>query len=268
MGDDRRDGVSRRGASVRLDDTAEAPGRDNTVSPDEDANGSASLGAESAEPTNASDAFEGEPGGLGAELPVAQDPNQIAAPRQWGAAGAKNIEADYDPPDSRDGQLSEYMVAPSLDSRETVRSSVDPRDQLRPTDDSVAPRDEDRDGARPIAPAGQHEIVVEYPNNATDDRRGAATLYKEAPTSPLGSRSELDHPEWPNVRARLRVAVDEAIDIEGPIELTRLTRNIVRRFGFNRAKSQRQDLVVSLCRMTAFIGTNSGRSSGRAILIA
>jgi very-short-patch-repair endonuclease len=97
------------------------------------------------------------------------------------------------------------------------------------------------------AAAREDGVVAEHSSDNTDDCRGAAAaFYIEAPTSPLGSRAELDHPEWHSVRKRLQDAVHEAIEIEGPIALNRLTRNVVHRFGLNRAKAGRQEIVRQL----------------------
>jgi hypothetical protein len=76
--------------------------------------------------------------------------------------------------------------------------------------------------------------------------RGIRTPYVGAPTSPVGSRDELDHPQWHSVRARIQDAVRESIDIEGPIALNRLVRNVVHRFGFDRAAAKRQEVVRQL----------------------
>jgi hypothetical protein len=114
--------------------------------------------------------------------------------------------------------------------------------------------DSDDETIRPLDAAGgwavvarEGEVVAEQSSDDTDDRRSAAVaLYVEAPTSPLGSRAELDHPEWHSVRKRLQDAVNEAIELEGPIALNRLTRNVVHRFGLNRAKAGRQEIVRQL----------------------
>jgi hypothetical protein len=73
--------------------------------------------------------------------------------------------------------------------------------------------------------------------------RGVAALYVAAPTTPVGSRDELDHPQWQSVRTRIQDAVRESIEIEGPIALNRLVRNVVHRFGFDRAAAKRQEAV-------------------------
>jgi hypothetical protein len=53
----------------------------------------------------------------------------------------------------------------------------------------------------------------------------------------------LDHPQWESVRTRIQDAVRESIETEGPIALNRLIRNVVHRFGFDRAAAKRQDVV-------------------------
>ena len=67
--------------------------------------------------------------------------------------------------------------------------------------------------------------------------------YVAAPTNPVGSRDELDRPQWESVRTRIQDAVRESIEIEGPIALNRLIRNVVHRFGFDRAAAKRQEVV-------------------------
>lgn len=73
--------------------------------------------------------------------------------------------------------------------------------------------------------------------------RGVRAPYVAAPTTSVGSRDELDHPEWQSVRARIQDALRESVEIEGPIALSRLVRNVVHRFGFDRAAAKRQEAV-------------------------
>ncbi|OBF48777.1 DUF4011 domain-containing protein [Mycolicibacterium monacense] len=73
--------------------------------------------------------------------------------------------------------------------------------------------------------------------------RGIQVPYVAAPTTPVGSRDELDRPQWESVRTRIQDAVRESIEIEGPIALNRLVRNVVHRFGFDRAAAKRQEVV-------------------------
>jgi hypothetical protein len=72
---------------------------------------------------------------------------------------------------------------------------------------------------------------------------GVRTSYVAAPTTPTGSRDDLDHPQWESVRTRIQDAVRESIETEGPIALNRLIRNVVHRFGFDRAAAKRQEVV-------------------------
>jgi hypothetical protein len=76
--------------------------------------------------------------------------------------------------------------------------------------------------------------------------RGIRAPYVAAPTSPIGSRDELDHPQWHSVRARIQDAVRESIELEGPIAMNRLCRNVVRRFGFDKAMAKRQEAIRAL----------------------
>lgn len=94
------------------------------------------------------------------------------------------------------------------------------------------------------APVKQLASVIVPPKQVIT--RGIASPYIAGPTDPIGSREDLDSPSRHEVRTRLRDAVWESIEIEGPIALNRLARNVVRRFGFDRVAGKRQDIVRRL----------------------
>ncbi|MDV6281509.1 DUF4011 domain-containing protein [Rhodococcus jostii] len=70
--------------------------------------------------------------------------------------------------------------------------------------------------------------------------------YIEAPSTTLGTREDLDRAHSHTVRIEIVYALRESIEIEGPIALNRLTRNVVRRFGFDRAAAKRQETMRAL----------------------
>ncbi|MBY6414295.1 DUF3320 domain-containing protein [Rhodococcus sp. BP-252] len=68
--------------------------------------------------------------------------------------------------------------------------------------------------------------------------------YIEAPTSNLGVREDLDRVHSPAVRNTITRAVQETVEIEGPISLDRLARNVAKRFGFDRVAAGRREFVL------------------------
>lgn len=96
----------------------------------------------------------------------------------------------------------------------------------------------------PVTPVAH--VAVSSTATAPAAVRGTQVPYVAAPTTPVGSRDELDHPHWQSVRVRIQDAVRESIEVEGPIALNRLVRNVVRRFGFDRAAAKRQQVIRDL----------------------
>lgn len=64
-----------------------------------------------------------------------------------------------------------------------------------------------------------------------------------APTSQLGHRQDLDRLRSRDVKVSIDDAIADTVAIEGPIELDRLARLIVHRFGYERATSRRKEQV-------------------------
>ena len=102
----------------------------------------------------------------------------------------------------------------------------------------------------PLGDPIEVDVVIPIAHVATSNTaiaptagRGTQVSYVAAPTNPVGSRDELDRPQWESVRTRIQDAVRESIEIEGPIALNRLIRNVVHRFGFDRAAAKRQEVV-------------------------
>lgn len=135
-----------------------------------------------------------------------------------------------------------------------AKRSVDTVDSLvtLPVDTPAASNDPvpDADRQMPLNDPVQVEVVTPVAHVAASNTaiaptagRGTQVPYVAAPTTPVGSRDELDHPQWESVRTRIQDAVRESIEIEGPIALNRLIRNVVHRFGFDRAAAKRQEIV-------------------------
>ncbi|WP_182347801.1 DUF3320 domain-containing protein [Tomitella gaofuii] len=69
------------------------------------------------------------------------------------------------------------------------------------------------------------------------DWHGQGVAYTAAPTTQLGPREDLDRVNSPSVRATITAAVRETVEVEGPIELDRLARDVGRRFGLSRVNA-------------------------------
>lgn len=78
------------------------------------------------------------------------------------------------------------------------------------------------------------------------DWNGTPAAYILAPTTDLGVREDLDRVSSPSVRATISAAVRQTVDVEGPIEVSRLARNIGVRFGFGRVTASRAEVITSV----------------------
>ena len=76
------------------------------------------------------------------------------------------------------------------------------------------------------------------------DWHGRNIEYVEASSSNLGIRDDLDRVHSPAVKNTILRAVQETVEIEGPISIDRLARNVARRFGFDRVAAARRDFVL------------------------
>lgn len=72
---------------------------------------------------------------------------------------------------------------------------------------------------------------------------GCASIYREAPTTPLGVPEDLDRIRSRPTSSAIDLAISEIVAIEGPVSIDRLARTIVHRFGFERASPRRQDQI-------------------------
>lgn len=142
---------------------------------------------------------------------------------------------------------SEEALAPSAEDSEEL-------DEIPALAESTTERDE-RDGAavsaaesgiEPVSAQAATRVATAVASTRAQAGQGNPVSYVAAPTTPIGSRDELDHPNWQSVRARIQDAVRESIEIEGPIALNRLVRNVVHRFGFDKAMAKRQEVVFEL----------------------
>ncbi|MGZ9884001.1 DUF3320 domain-containing protein [Rhodococcus ruber] len=80
-------------------------------------------------------------------------------------------------------------------------------------------------------------------SSAERDWHGRGIAYTCAPTTPLGEREDLDRVHSASIRRIITDAVRETVEIEGPIPLDRLTRDVARRFGFERVGAARKEFV-------------------------
>lgn len=81
-------------------------------------------------------------------------------------------------------------------------------------------------------------------DTASRDWHGKGTRYLSAPTDPLGPREFLDRVNSPSVRATITDAVRQIVEIEGPIELDRLARDVGRRFGLERVRAKPKAFIT------------------------
>lgn len=80
--------------------------------------------------------------------------------------------------------------------------------------------------------------------SVTGDGRGVP--YVAVEPTPLGSREDLGRTTSPRVRKTIADAVRDTVEVEGPIEASRLARSIGHRFGFDRVASARQRFILQV----------------------
>jgi hypothetical protein len=78
----------------------------------------------------------------------------------------------------------------------------------------------------------------------TRDMEARGAPYIEASQAALGSRDDLGRTSSTTMRGTIAAAIRETVEIEGPIETTRLARSIGRRFGFDRVASGRSRFIL------------------------
>jgi len=142
-------------------------------------------------------------------------------------------------------------------------------------DTAEAPADEDLIEVETFVPAGD-----EHPSAATAETRplvaggadppppdvapterdphACGVPYAETPPTALGTRDDLARTSSPTVRATITAAVRETIEVEGPIELTRLARSIGRRFGLDRVSTPRRAFILEHVPSDLVRGTDLG----------
>ncbi|MBP1159800.1 hypothetical protein JOE46_001959 [Rhodococcus sp. PvR099] len=145
-----------------------------------------------------------------------------------------------------------------------ANASVDMPDDTAPTDDGEltwgAMTDTDMPVTVPQTPTvTEHEsemiasVATVGTTSDTDepdtrsvvrDWNSRGGVYQCAPTTALGEREDLDRVNSATVRGRITGAVREIVEIEGPIELDRLARDVGRRFGFDRVSASRKGFVI------------------------
>ncbi|QSE39477.1 DUF3320 domain-containing protein [Rhodococcus erythropolis] len=91
-----------------------------------------------------------------------------------------------------------------------------------------------------VSESGNYALWIEY----FGDWDGRGTTYLEAPTTTLGPRGDLDRVDSPSVQRTILSAVRETVDIEGPISMDRLARDVGRRFGLDRVSAGKRETIV------------------------
>lgn len=95
-------------------------------------------------------------------------------------------------------------------------------------------------GVAEVSESGNDALWIEY----FGDWDGRGTTYLEAPTTTLGPRGDLDRVDSPSVQQTILSAVRETVDIEGPISMDRLARDVGRRFGLDRVSAGKRETIV------------------------
>lgn len=115
--------------------------------------------------------------------------------------------------------------------------------------DEAPPVDDNEDGSPDLGV----KVATALSDSSTDDMGmsltdrdwdGRGVAYSSAPTTSLGTRDDLDRVNSPSVKSIITAAVRETVEIEGPIALNILARDVGRRFGFNRVAAARKDFVI------------------------
>ncbi|RVW08232.1 DUF3320 domain-containing protein [Prescottella agglutinans] len=96
----------------------------------------------------------------------------------------------------------------------------------------------------PVPVSAVDVASMNAPTATGRDWHGRGVEYQCAPTTAIGDREDLDRLTSPSVRSRITAAVRETVEIEGPIELDRLARDVGRRFGFDRVPAARKSFVI------------------------
>ncbi|EGD57092.1 DUF4011 domain-containing protein [Gordonia neofelifaecis] len=170
---------------------------------------------------------------------------QAAAERV--AAASANGERPHDVPvDDESSPADEVVAAPA------VEESEDPADVSAPESKTVleSPIPSEAPEGYDDAPASQPSLVIASTAAATIDeptsRVPVKQVYQQVPTTPLGSRDDLENTDDAALRATIRNALIDTVNTCGPIELTALSGSIVRRFGFEKAHGRRRQFVETL----------------------
>ncbi|WP_328811374.1 DUF3320 domain-containing protein [Rhodococcus sp. NBC_00294] len=143
----------------------------------------------------------------------------------------------------------------SLDELATTES--EPLDD-QPGDPSVQPDPvavESDPEIMQFASAIEQQYQARFADTRDTDSRGSD--YVEASTRTLGGRGDLERVDSPSVRSTIVDAVRELVEVEGPIEMDRLCRQIGGRFGFDRLKAARKD-SIERCVPQELIRTSKG----------
>ncbi|QCB51971.1 DUF3320 domain-containing protein [Rhodococcus sp. PAMC28707] len=156
---------------------------------------------------------------------------------------ARAAQSDEERAATRDSDAEDWQASleelTATAAPESLDRGFDEPVDLEPKDAS-APVKPDLEAAR-IASAieEQHQIRLSTTRNIHEK----SALYLEAPTTRLGSREDLERDKSPSVRATIVDAIRAVVEIEGPIEVDRLCRQIGTRFGFDRLRAARKESI-------------------------
>ena len=157
----------------------------------------------------------------------------VARAAQFDDERAARRESDAEDWQASIDELAEIAALDTPDTELEVSADIE-------LENAPGPAEPDLEYAR-IASAieEQHQIRL----SRTRDIHEKAALYLEAPTTRLGGREDLERDQSPSVRATIVDAIRAVVEIEGPIEVDRLCRQIGTRFGFDRLRAARKELI-------------------------
>ena len=176
--------------------------------------------------------------------------------RQYEEQLAKEAEARAIAIAEAEARAPEELVVENLEVLADLSFAKDESEQVRVPDTAPEDRHEFVAGVATTTTPTIHFDEAPAPTSAERDWHGRGIAYACAPTTPLGERDDLDRVHSTSVRQIITDAVRETVEIEGPILLERLARDVARRFGFDRVSAARRDFVID-CVPIELIATTS-----------
>lgn len=181
---------------------------------------------------------------------------------------ARERRRQYEEQLAREAEARAAEIA-EAEARSAEELTVENLDVL--SDLSFVKDETEQEDIHDAVPAERHELVAGLATTSTPavhfdedpipaaierDWHGRGVDYICAPTTRLGEREDLDRINSASVRRTITDAVRETVEIEGPILLDRLARDVARRFGFDRVSAARRDFVID-CVPTELISTTT-----------